>query len=507
MIGCTGRPGPPRRQGGGTDLESMPLDAHPEIELPDSLAYEVLEGLARLGQTVLVVGPGGRIVWQRDSAKLLPRIGHGASTCAVFERWLDPSRHPELHERLSGRGRLVRQRVELPTLDGSVQAAELGVARLDDGPFGRHFVVLLSPVGGDDRHDRELRHTIEYLGAILDAAPEPVLAVDRDGFVTYANPALERVLHCPAEEAVDRPVSIFVRAPEELDRIAAVLRRGESFQEDLELRRKDDAIVRISVAGSPLLLPDGTHVGAVLVLHDVDERRRVESELARKNAELEHYVHTVSHDLRTPLVSMLGFSRLLREDYGDRLDAKGLHFLERIELAARTMENLTHDLLELSRIGDRSERRALTDPLRVLAVVLAELKPRIESLGVAVDLPEAPPLLLCDRTRLYQVFANLIGNALEHMGPVPSPRIRISVEETPGWHRISVSDNGRGIDPEHHERIFEIFQSLGPRRDGTRGTGVGLAIVRKIAETHGGRVFVESAPGAGATFHLVLPRG
>jgi signal transduction histidine kinase len=115
-------------------------------------------------------------------------------------------------------------------------------------------------------------------------------------------------------------------------------------------------------------------------------------------------------------------------------------------------------------------------------------------------------VLLCDRTRLYQVFSNLIGNALDYMGPVSEPEIRIEVFEESGEHRIVVRDNGRGIEPAHRERIFELFQSCGPRADGRRGTGIGLAIVKKIAHSQGGRVWVESHPGHGAAFHLTLPR-
>jgi signal transduction histidine kinase len=112
----------------------------------------------------------------------------------------------------------------------------------------------------------------------------------------------------------------------------------------------------------------------------------------------------------------------------------------------------------------------------------------------------------CDRTRLYQVFSNLIGNALDYMGPVPSPEIRIEVSTHADEHRIVVRDNGRGIEPGHSERIFELYQTGRPRSDGGRGTGIGLAIVKKIAQSQGGRVWVESRPGEGAAFHLVLPR-
>ena len=490
-----------------TDLERMSLAAAPDADLPADFARDVLEGLARLHQTVLVLDAQGRIVWKKDSAGLLAMCPPSMTPRSVALRILDPARCEELRSRLSAGGEIVNERLRIPVGGGRTFPVELSLTRLGGVGAGSHLVALLRPIEDRERHDRQLRHTIEYLGAILDAAPEAVVAIDRGGFVTYANPAIERLLGYPAEEIVDKPVSAYVRGPTDLARVAAVLRPGaEPFSEDIELRRKDEATVRVCVSGSALVLPDGMHAGAVLVLHDVTERRRVEAELSRKNAELEHYVHTVSHDLRSPLVALLGFTRLLRQDYADRLDDKARHFLDRIEQAGRTLETLTNDLLELSRIGSRAERRALVDPLRVLSIVQAELKPRLEEYGVELALPQSPPLVLCDRTRLYQVFSNLLGNAVDHMGDVRAPRIAVEIEETDDAHVISVADNGRGIDPAQHERIFEIFQSLGPRRDGRRGTGVGLAIVRKIAETHGGRVWVESAPGEGAVFRLLLPR-
>jgi signal transduction histidine kinase len=205
-------------------------------------------------------------------------------------------------------------------------------------------------------------------------------------------------------------------------------------------------------------------------------------------------------------VALLGFSRLLRQDYGERLDDSGRHYVERIEQAGRTMESLIHDLLELSRIGQPGERRAMIDPRAVLLQLSAEMKERLDAQGIELALPADPPLIYCDRTRLYQVFSNLIGNAIQHMGDCGDARIEVEVVEDGGHHRISVFDTGRGIAPEHHEQIFEAFCSVGERRDGARGTGMGLAIVRKIAETHSGKAWVESTPGAGACFHVTLPR-
>jgi signal transduction histidine kinase len=171
------------------------------------------------------------------------------------------------------------------------------------------------------------------------------------------------------------------------------------------------------------------------------------------------------------------------------------------------MEGLIHDLLELSRIGKPVERPRLVDPRAVLLQLAAELKPRLDASGLRLVLPESPPLVLCDRTRLYQVFSNLIGNAIDHLGECEDRRIVVEIAEEPACHRITVRDFGRGVASEHQQRIFEVFQTLGSRRDGRRGTGMGLAIVRRIAESHGGRAWVESRPGQGAAFRVTFPRG
>jgi signal transduction histidine kinase len=212
----------------------------------------------------------------------------------------------------------------------------------------------------------------------------------------------------------------------------------------------------------------------------------------------------VAHDLRSPLVALLGFSRLLHDDFADRLGEKGLRFLHRIEQAGRTMESLIQHLLEVSRIGQCEPRKAPVDPRDVLQRIASELKPRLELARTRLAWAPEAPLIHCEWTHLYQVLSNLVGNALEHMGPAAEPSIVVEFASEEHAHRVSVRDNGRGIAPEHHERIFEIFQSLGSQE--RRGTGVGLAIVKKIAETYGGRAWVESRAGEGAAFHVTFPR-
>ena len=353
----------------------------------------------------------------------------------------------------------------------------------------------------------EIRALQGVFGRALVDAPDAVLVLEDECIVTYANPAAEQLLEARSADLVDRSLADMLSdGRDQLKRIDD-LEPGQRIVDGcLSFRSPDGATRCMSVSTVAVEVPDLGETRRVLYLRDLRERQRTEDELRRRNEELEHCVHTLSHDLRSPLVALLGFSRLLRQDYETRLDETGRHFLDRIEQAGRTMEDLIHDLLELSRIEQSAGRRSLVDPRAVLLQLQAELKPRLDATGVTLVLPEHPPLVYCDRTRLYQVFSNLLGNAVEHMGPAKPACVHVEINDDGDRHRLVVRDHGKGIDAEHQERIFQVFQSLGPRRDGQRGTGIGLAIVRKIAELHGGRAWVDSEPGAGSAFHVTLQK-
>jgi PAS domain S-box-containing protein len=380
-------------------------------------------------------------------------------------------------------------RVDVAQLDSPAQSRADGLS-----------IFILRPTQIGEPLQERPRPGVDFLAAILDHAPDAVAALDECGFVTYANPALERLVGTPPAEIINRPVAELLTGESAFCEITANLEPGGEIQGDLKLRNR-----WISISSRPLHLPDRSAAGSVSFLRDVTERRAMQEALEHKNAELESYVHTVSHDLRSPLVSMLGFEKLLRQDYGPLLDETGRHFLDRIEQAGRTMQGLIQDLLELSQIGASGETRTLVDPRSVLLQLQAELKPLLDERDIDLRLPDSPPLVLCDRTRLYQVFSNLIGNAVDHMGERKDACIRVDIVSRADHHRICVRDNGVGIASSDHERIFQVFQSLGRRASGRRTTGMGLTIVKKIAAVNGGSVWVDSNPGEGAAFYLTLP--
>lgn len=470
----------------------------------------VLGALDPLHDAVFLLDRDGEILWLSEPVRQL--AGAGADSLYTWMDLLaDPAEVAALKSELLARGRVAGRRVRLRVADGGEVTVAVRIGRVSAGDDSPPYVLALIDRLEDSEEDRgagdrELRHTADYLGAMLDSSPEAVLAVNRGSRIAYANAALERLLGREPGSLLGHPLAEVLAGAEGIEALARTLARGEhSFAQDVALRRREGSPRWLHLSASPLRLPGGRDAGSVVFLRDVTSERQDAADLARKNAELESYVHSVSHDLRSPLVSLLGFVRLLREDYGDVLGDQGRHFLDRVDQAGRTMEGLIHDLLELSRIGGASEHKALVDPMPILRQLRAELKPRLEAQRAKIVFPETAPFVVCDRTRLYQLFSNLVGNALDHMGARDDARIEIEVVDAGDVHVLSVRDNGRGIDPVHHERIFEIFQSLGPRSEGRTNSGVGLAIVKKIAETHGGTAWVESAPGAGAIFFVSLP--
>jgi PAS domain S-box-containing protein len=482
----------------------------PEIDCIST--REILEGFARLHRLVVVADSRNRIIWMSDAFR---------DTCNGIERYIGKEwsqllppvprlRHRvQLDSQLQEHQTLNNVRLDLQRGDGSPLSVDVSAFRVESGAEGDPLTVaIVRTVEERERSVRLPRDRGDFFRTVLDGSPDAVLVLDRANFITYANPASEAMLGERPDSLIGKPIALFLPQATGFGKLASAMGpNGETTCKEIELRRRDDETVWVSISTRVLRDAQGEVEGGIAFLRDVTARRRTQEMLERKNGELESYVHSVSHDLRSPLVSLLGFTRLLRQDYQDLLDDTGNHFLDRVEQAGRTMEALIQDLLELSRIGRPGENRTLVDPRAVLLQLQAELKPRLDEQGVTLKLPASPPLVLCDRTRIYQVFSNLLGNALDHMGPCENPQIRVDLSEEPGFHRITVQDNGKGIPPAQHERIFEVFQSLAPRPDGSRSTGIGLAIVKKIAETHGGRVWVEGRqPGRGAIFHLTLPR-
>jgi light-regulated signal transduction histidine kinase (bacteriophytochrome) len=258
---------------------------------------------------------------------------------------------------------------------------------------------------------------------------------------------------------------------------------------------------------SPLETDEGPLV--ISIVRDITERTRITeqlqqqaADLARSNADLQQFAYVASHDLQEPLRMVASYTQLLARRYQGKLDADADEFIAFAVDGATRMQHLIEDLLAYSRVGTRGKQFASTDVNVVVSRVLRDLQGTIDGSRAVVTRDDLPTVD-ADAVQLGEVFQNLIANALKFRG-AEDPRVRVSAERDGNTWRFAVRDNGIGIEPRHAERIFVIFQRLHARAD-YPGTGIGLAICKRIVERHGGKIWVDSRPGAGSTFSFTLP--
>jgi light-regulated signal transduction histidine kinase (bacteriophytochrome) len=225
-------------------------------------------------------------------------------------------------------------------------------------------------------------------------------------------------------------------------------------------------------------------------------------DLQRSNEELQRFAYVASHDLQEPLRSIISFSQLLERRYKGQLDQDADEFIGFIVEGGLRMQRLIMDLLQLSRVETKARPLAPTDAGEVVRDALRLMETAIREAGATVEVGPMPTVM-ADAAQLAQVVTNLVGNAIKYRRPDVPALVRVSAEREGGHWRFAVQDNGIGIEAEYFDRIFVIFQRL-HTRDEYEGTGIGLAVVKRIVERHGGRIGVESKPGEGATFFFTL---
>jgi light-regulated signal transduction histidine kinase (bacteriophytochrome) len=297
------------------------------------------------------------------------------------------------------------------------------------------------------------------------------------------------------------------------------VRERSLYETDYRVRRNDGKYRYMSVRGVPVLQEDKSVREWVGTCTDVTEKKAAEAELnkyhlhleelvrertadlARSNSDLEQFAYVASHDLQEPLRAVAGFVELLRQSLIDSLDSKAAKYMDFAVDGAKRMQSLVNGLLEYSRV-EQKRRRERTSAKEALNIAIEQLQKAIEESGAQIAADELPTVQF-DPTQLTQLFQNLISNAIKFRSK-DAPRIRIHANRNGGVWQFSVSDNGIGIEPEYAERIFLIFQRL-HSRDQYPGTGIGLAICKKIVEHHSGKIWVESTPGAGSTFYFTIP--
>ena len=352
---------------------------------------------------------------------------------------------------------------------------------------------------------------------LLEAAPEAIVISDPSGRILLVNAQMEKVFGYAREELIGQAVEILV--PERFRAKHPQFRQGyhahpraRSMGENLDLRglRKDGSEFSVEITLSPLASPEGLLVTAVV--RDITERKKFQEhqlqtvgELKRSNDELQHFAYIASHDLQEPLRMVASYTQLLSKRYRGKLDPDADDFIAYAVAGCNRMQRLINDLLAYSRAGANGKPPRKISSELALQEALTNLQEAIAESGAVVT-HDKLPIVTMDDTQLTQVFQNLIGNAVKYRS-FKTPRVHISATTTDGTESVfSVRDNGLGIDSQYFEKIFVLFQRL-HGRDEFEGTGIGLAVCKKMLERLGGRIWLDSQPDEGSTFHFAVPEG
>ncbi|MGQ9689334.1 MAG: sensor histidine kinase [Desulfobaccales bacterium] len=405
----------------------------------------------------------------------------------------------------------------------------------------------------DCQAELSLREALAFVESIVQTLREPLLVLDADLRVVSANPAFYRTFQVAPEETEQRFLYELGNRQWDIPELRNLLEKiipQEIIFEDFEVEHDFPHIGRRAMLlNARLISAKGRQPQRILLaMEDITERKRAREalqrayedlekrvaertqelaqanqqlqkeieerkraerllalkaeELARSNAELEQFAYLVSHDLQEPLHVAAGFLRLLSRRYKKHLDAKGAEFIDCALDSITRLEQQIKDLLDFSRLTTRAREFQVIESNEVLEQVLKDMSLIIQEKKAQITW--APlPRILGDPSQVARLFQNLIGNALKFCGDKP-PRIQIGARRADGQWQFWVQDQGIGIDPKDCDRIFLMFERL-HSRSAYPGTGIGLAICKKIVERHGGRIWVESAPGQGATFYFTLP--
>jgi PAS domain S-box-containing protein len=381
------------------------------------------------------------------------------------------------------------------------------------------------------------RQMPSLLWAMLESAPVAMLMVDSTGHIVLLNRETELLFGYARDELLGKPVDILVparsrdRHPQlRAEFLEKPAQRRMGAGRDLYGVRRDGSEVPIEIGLNPIktdgdvfvlsaivditlrkgleaatreneVLEQRVRERTVALAAQAEELTRVNQALERSNMELQQFAYVASHDLQSPLRSVSGFVQLLQRRYDAQLDAQAREWIQGAADGAKRMNRLIRDLLEFSRVDTRAHPFTTVDMNEVVTDALALLDAPMRDDDAEIHC-DALPTVSGDRSQLVQLMQNLVGNAIKYRG-ADKPLVSISAANTPEGCRFTVRDNGIGIAAEHHEKIFEVFRRL-HNHSAYPGTGIGLAVCRRVVHRHGGTLWVESSPGQGSAFHFTL---
>ncbi len=360
------------------------------------------------------------------------------------------------------------------------------------------------------QREEALKQASRYSRSLLEASLDPLVTISAEGKITDVNEASVKATGVGREAMIGTDFTDYftdpLQAREGYQRVFA-----EGFVTDypLAIRHRSGQLVDVSYNASLYRDDQGRVLGVFAAARDVTKQRVANDALAasvkalaRSNTELEQFAYVASHDLQEPLRMVVGYVQLLEKRLAGQLDTDTREFMDFAVDGAVRMQGMIDDILTYSRITTEAKPLAPVDSAAALLEALDRLASRIKESGAEVDF-QSLPSVVADRSQLVQLFQNLISNSIKFCKD-RAPRVRVQAAHEAGRWRFSVTDNGIGIGPEYRAQLFVIFRRLHTQRE-FPGTGIGLAICRRIIERHGGEIGIDSAPGGGAVFWFTLP--
>lgn len=366
-----------------------------------------------------------------------------------------------------------------------------------------------------------LKESEKRLRNLFTTMAEGIVMIDPDGQIVLVNPGAERILGLKRSEIESRhytsPEWKILRPdgtlmpPEEMAGPRAMKERHPVRDVLMGVRRPDSSMTWVNVSAAPIIDEDGSLKGVVGTFIDFTGKMQIEEqlkkalgELKKRNQELDEYTYTVSHELKTPLIAIQGFSAILYKKCKSKLNKNMVQYLKRISQAGERLERMVSDLLKLSRAGRKTGKFNKVDINSVVETSLKHFESSIIENHIDVKLTPEFPTVYCDRSRIIEVFDNLIANAVRFAGSQEKPKIKIGWKKQKDQYQFWVEDNGVGIIEEDKKKIFKVFVQ-GSLVSSEEGTGVGLSIAKKVIESHGGKIWVKSELGSGAAFYFTIP--
>ncbi|MBN1889258.1 MAG: PAS domain S-box protein [Thermoflexales bacterium] len=358
---------------------------------------------------------------------------------------------------------------------------------------------------------RRAEEQLRLQSTALEAAANAIMITDRQGRITWANPAFTRITGYRLDQAVGHNTRLLKSNQQDTAVYKELWEKvlaGQVWRGELINRRQDGSTYVEEQTITPVRDERGRITHFIAIKQDITARKQAEErqaqllkELENANQELKDFAYIVSHDLKAPLRAISSLAEWLAQDYREQLGSEGQEMVSLLMARVKRMHDLIEGVLQYSRVGRAREEKVSVDLNQLLAEVIDSLAPPPH---ITVSVETELPTLVCEKTRLGQIFQNLLGNAVKYMDK-PQGEVRVSSLELEQAWQFSVADNGPGIEEKYFDKIFQLFQTLQPR-DQVESTGVGLTVVKKAIELYGGRVWVESKLGQGSTFFFTLPK-